>query len=80
MRVALDTNRYRDLCDGEVEVVRLLEEAESIHVPVVVPRFPTRPLASHRLRSGPVASGRGLRRSPGPPARQALVGLLRAAE
>lgn len=36
MRVALDTNRYRDLCDGDQELVRLLEEAESVHVPFVV--------------------------------------------
>lgn len=36
MRVALDTNRYRDLCEGEEEVVRLLEEAESLHVPLIV--------------------------------------------
>jgi tRNA(fMet)-specific endonuclease VapC len=36
MRIALDTNRYRDLCDGEAEVIRLLEEAESIHVPLIV--------------------------------------------
>jgi tRNA(fMet)-specific endonuclease VapC len=36
MRVALDTNRYRDLCEGEELVVRLLEEAESIHVPLIV--------------------------------------------
>jgi tRNA(fMet)-specific endonuclease VapC len=36
MRVALDTNRYRDLSDGEEEVVRLLEEAESVHLPLIV--------------------------------------------
>ena len=36
MRVALDTNRYRDLCESEKLVVRLLEEAESIHVPLIV--------------------------------------------
>ena len=36
MRLALDTNRYRDLADGEEEVVRLLEEAESVHLPFVV--------------------------------------------
>jgi predicted nucleic acid-binding protein len=36
MRIALDTNRYRDLCEGEEEVVRLLEEAGSIHVPLIV--------------------------------------------
>lgn len=36
MRVAIDTNRYRDFAGGEGEVVRLLEEAESIHVPLIV--------------------------------------------
>jgi len=36
MKLAIDTNRYRDLCDGEEEVVRLLEEAESVHVPLIV--------------------------------------------
>ena len=36
MRVALDTNRYRDLCAGEEDVTRLLEEAESVHLPVIV--------------------------------------------
>lgn len=36
MRVAIDTNRYRDFSGGEKEVVRLLEEAESIHVPLIV--------------------------------------------
>jgi tRNA(fMet)-specific endonuclease VapC len=36
MRVALDTNRYRDLCEGDEEVVRLLENAESIHMPLIV--------------------------------------------
>jgi tRNA(fMet)-specific endonuclease VapC len=36
MRIALDTNRYRDLSAGEEEVAHLLEEAESVHVPFVV--------------------------------------------
>jgi tRNA(fMet)-specific endonuclease VapC len=36
MRIALDTNRYRDLCDGDPEMVRLLEEAESVYLPFVV--------------------------------------------
>lgn len=36
MRVALDTNRYTDLCRGEREVVRLLEEAERVYLPFVV--------------------------------------------
>jgi tRNA(fMet)-specific endonuclease VapC len=36
MRLALDTNRYRDLCDGDREVVAMLESAELIGVPFVV--------------------------------------------
>ena len=36
MRVALDANRYVDLCDGVVETGRLLEEAETIVLPFVV--------------------------------------------
>ena len=36
MRVALDTNRYVDLCKGVVETVTLLEEAEAVVVPFVV--------------------------------------------
>ena len=36
MRVALDTNRYVDLCKGLAETVALLEEAEAIMVPFVV--------------------------------------------
>lgn len=36
MRVALDTNRYVDLCKGVVETVALLEEAEAIMLPFVV--------------------------------------------
>jgi hypothetical protein len=36
MRIALDTNRYRDLCDGEEGVVQLLEEARSVHIPLIV--------------------------------------------
>ncbi|NOY90584.1 MAG: type II toxin-antitoxin system VapC family toxin [Deltaproteobacteria bacterium] len=36
MRVCLDTNRYRDLIDGKVEVVRTLEEAISVHLPFAV--------------------------------------------
>ena len=36
MRVALDTNRYVDLCRGSAETVTLLEEAETILVPFVV--------------------------------------------
>lgn len=36
MRVALDTNRYRDLADGDAAVVETLERAEMIGVPFVV--------------------------------------------
>lgn len=36
MRIAIDTNRYRDLCAGDEEVSRLLEEAESVYVPLIV--------------------------------------------
>jgi len=36
VRVALDTNRYVDLCNGVVETGRLLEEAEAIALPFVV--------------------------------------------
>lgn len=36
MRVALDANRYVDLCKGVVETVTVLEEAESILLPFVV--------------------------------------------
>ena len=36
MRVALDTNRYVDLCKGLTETVTLLEEAEAILLPFVV--------------------------------------------
>lgn len=36
MRVALDTNRYVDLCRGVAATVALLEEAEAILLPYVV--------------------------------------------
>ena len=36
VRLALDTNRYVDLCKGIVETVALLEEAEVIMLPFVV--------------------------------------------
>jgi tRNA(fMet)-specific endonuclease VapC len=36
MKVALDTNRYVDLCRGIPETVELLETAEAIVVPFVV--------------------------------------------
>ena len=36
MRVALDTNRYVDLCKGLAETVALMEEAEAVILPFVV--------------------------------------------
>ena len=36
IRLALDTTRYVDLCQGQPEVVRVLEEAETVYVPSVV--------------------------------------------
>jgi len=36
VRVALDTNRYVDLCKGLVETVAVLEQAEAIMLPFVV--------------------------------------------
>lgn len=50
MRIALDTNRYRDLADGVTDARTTLERATSIHVPFVV-------LAE--LRAGFAVGGRG---------------------
>jgi len=36
VRIALDTNRYVDLCRGVAETVAILEEAEAILLPFVV--------------------------------------------
>jgi tRNA(fMet)-specific endonuclease VapC len=36
VRLALDTNRYVDLCKGVAETVALLEEAEAVVMPFVV--------------------------------------------
>lgn len=36
MKIALDTNRYVDLCKGVVETVTLLEKAEAVVLPFVV--------------------------------------------
>jgi tRNA(fMet)-specific endonuclease VapC len=36
MRVALDTNRYRDFCEGRPEVVSQLRKAEHIYLPLPV--------------------------------------------
>ena len=36
MNVALDTNRYVDLCRGVAETVTVVEEAEAVVLPFVV--------------------------------------------
>ena len=36
MRIALDTNRYVDLCKGAEETVRLVSTADSVFLPFVV--------------------------------------------
>lgn len=36
MRLAIDTNRYRDLCDGQEDVVEQLQTADAVFVPVIV--------------------------------------------
>ena len=36
MRLALDTNRYTDLCRGEVSVVEMVEQAEEVWLPFIV--------------------------------------------
>ena len=36
MRLALDTNRYVDLCKGEEETARLVSTAEAVFLPFVV--------------------------------------------
>ena len=36
MRLLLDSHRYRDFCEGDREVVRLLRQATDIHLPFVV--------------------------------------------
>lgn len=36
MRLALDTNRYTDLCRGIPDVVSTLETAEEVHLPFIV--------------------------------------------
>lgn len=36
MRIAIDTNRYRDFCAGVPEVVQLFRTVEEIDIPVVV--------------------------------------------
>ncbi len=51
MRVALDANRYTDLCRGDQDVVRLLQGADDVFLPFVV-------LAE--LRAGFAHGSRGL--------------------
>lgn len=36
MRLLLDSNRYRDLCAGCPEVLRLIQRAAEVHLPFVV--------------------------------------------
>ena len=36
MRVLLDTNRYRDFCEGNAEAVDIMQRARSIGIPFVV--------------------------------------------
>lgn len=36
MRLALDTNRYTDLCRGEADVVALVESADEVWLPFIV--------------------------------------------
>jgi tRNA(fMet)-specific endonuclease VapC len=50
MKIALDTNRYRDFCANQPEVVRILQQAERIYLPFAV-------LAE--LRAGFAAGSRG---------------------
>jgi tRNA(fMet)-specific endonuclease VapC len=36
MRLALDTNRYTDLCRGEASVMEIVEQAEEVWLPFIV--------------------------------------------
>lgn len=36
MRLAIDTNRYSDLCRGHPDVVEVVTHAEEVHVPLIV--------------------------------------------
>jgi tRNA(fMet)-specific endonuclease VapC len=36
MRLALDTNRYTDLCRGDASVIRTVEEADEVWLPLIV--------------------------------------------
>ncbi len=50
LKVALDSNRYTDLCQGDLALAQLLEEAEEVFLPFAV-------LAE--LRAGFAAGSRG---------------------
>jgi tRNA(fMet)-specific endonuclease VapC len=56
VRIALDTNRYVDFARGDDSIVDLLENAEEIHVPLIV-------LAE--LRAGFAVGSRGARNEGG---------------
>lgn len=36
MKIALDTNRYRDLTSGDLALAALLEEVETVFLPIIV--------------------------------------------
>lgn len=36
MRLALDTNRYTDLCRGEAQVIEIIEAADEVWLPFIV--------------------------------------------
>jgi predicted nucleic acid-binding protein len=36
MRIAIDTNRYTDLCRGDPEVIARVEQAERVLLPFIV--------------------------------------------
>lgn len=36
MRVVIDTNRYRDFCDGKDDAVAIVRKSSEIHIPLIV--------------------------------------------
>ncbi|MCD6396639.1 MAG: type II toxin-antitoxin system VapC family toxin [Spirochaetaceae bacterium] len=36
MRVVIDTNRYRDFCDGKDDAVVIVRKSSEIHIPLIV--------------------------------------------
>jgi len=36
VNIAIDTNRYRDFCAGDIETIRSVQKAESIYIPFIV--------------------------------------------